>query len=142
MKVLLTIISLLLFTGCNLSIFNYTEVEYDNVMITVTKLKFVDSSNVFSYPWCSFLASGTVVNIGEDTLFKNQYMLDPTWFVEGTFYTDSTFTQSIGTSRDMMGVDLTPGDTTTWSMSITDSTVCTLDYPNFTVNNLKVYIEN
>ena len=140
MKALLTIISLLLFTGCNINLFNYTEVEYDDVIITVTELEFGVGGD-FPYPWCYFLATGTVVNMGEDTLLTHQSTSDPTWVVEGTFYTDSTFTQSFGIKRDWMGVDFAPGDTTTWSITKSDSIACTLDYPNFTVNNLRVYIE-
>ena len=78
--------------------------------------------------------SGTVVNTGDSTI------LAP-WYIEAMFYSDSTFTTTFGGDNDRMNFPLESGVTSYWSLTHSSGNVIEADYPNFTIKDLRAYIQ-
>ena len=125
MRTILTALTLLLTVGCFDIIGSNNVSELDNVNLTVTEME------AQNYRW---KVSGTVVNTGDSTI------LAP-WYIETLFYSDSTFTTTFGGDNDRMNFPLESGVTSYWSLTHSSENVIEADYPNFTIKDLRAYIQ-
>ena len=125
MKKILTIILILLTTGCHDIIGSNNVSELYNINLTVTEME------ATNYRW---KVSGTVVNTGDTTI------LAP-WYIEAMFYSDSTFTETFGGDNDRMNFPLEPVVTSYWTLTHSSEVVVEADYPNFAIKDLRAYIK-
>ena len=125
MRTILTALTLLLTVGCFDIIGSNNVSELDNVNLTVTEME------AQTYRW---KVSGTVVNTGDSTI------LAP-WYIEAMFYSDSTFTTTFGGDNVRMNFPLESGVTSYWSLTHSSENVIEADYPNFTIKDLRAYIQ-
>ena len=125
MRTILTALTLLLTVGCFDIIGSNNVSELDNVNLTVTEME------AQNYRW---KVSGTVVNTGDSTI------LAP-WYIEAMFYSDSTFTTTFGGDNVRMNFPLESGVTSYWSLPHGTDGVVEADYPNFTIKDLRAYIQ-
>ena len=125
MRTILTSLTLLLTVGCFDIIGSNNVFELDNVNLTVTEMEAQNNR---------WKVSGTVVNTGDSTI------LAP-WYIEAMFYSDSTFTTTFGGDNDRINFNLESGVTSYWSLTHSSENVIEADYPNFTIKDLRAYIQ-
>ena len=124
MKKILTILSILLTTGCYDIIGSNNVFELDNLNLTVTEME------ADNYRW---KVAGTAINTGDTTI------LAP-WYIEAMFYSDSTFTTTFGGDNDRMNFNLEPGVTSYWYLTHSSEAIVEANYPNLTIKDLRAYI--
>ena len=124
MKKILIILSILLTVSCYDIIGSNNVFELDNINLTVTEME------ADNYRW---KVSGTVVNMGDSTI------LAP-WYIEAMFYSDSTFTTTFGGDNDRMNFNLESGVTSYWYLTHSSEAIVEANYPNFTIKDLRAYI--
>ena len=125
MRIILTALTLLLTVGCFDIIGSNNVFELDNVNLTVTELEATNSR---------WKVSGTVTNTGDTTI------LAP-WYIETMFYSDSTFTTTFGGDSRRMNFSLEPGITAYWYLIHRSEAVIESNYPDFTIKDLRAYIQ-
>tara|TARA_Y100000034_G_C6780419_1_gene348787 strand:+ start:508 stop:888 length:381 start_codon:yes stop_codon:yes gene_type:complete len=125
MKKILTILSILLTTGCYDIIGSNNVFELDNLNLTVTEME------ADNYRW---KVAGTAINTGDTTI------LAP-WYIEAMFYSDSTFTTTFGGDNKRMNFSLEPGITAYWYLIHRSEAVIESNYPDFTIKDLRAYIQ-
>ena len=125
MKKIVSMLLLLLSTGCFDIIGSNNVFELNSVSLTVIEMEATNTR---------WKVSGTVVNTGDTTI------LAP-WYVEAMFYSDSTYTTTFGGDNDRMNFNLEPGVTSYWSLSHRSEAVIEADYPNFAIKDLRTYIQ-
>ena len=125
MRTILTSLTLLLTVGCFDIIGSNNVSELDNVNLTVTNKESTNSR---------WKVSGTVINTGDTTI------LAP-WYIEAMFYSDSTFTETFGGDNDRMNFPLEPGVTGYWTLTHSSEAVVESNYPDFTIKDLRAYIQ-
>ena len=132
-KRLLLITFLLLFNvGCK-PVYD-TIMGYQNLNLTeITNVSFND----ISYSTDNFYlqVKGTLTN-------NNNFTIHRLFYLECTFYTDSTFTTRIVDAWEKSGRVVEPGETVPWRIRYTnDAGVDYWAYPNLAVDDIKVYKE-
>ena len=128
MKNTIILIFTLLFIGCedlHELIGSPDVVEINNVNFNV---------NLYKIGPNYLRVSGEITNMGDT-------VITPPWYVEGMFYTDSTFTTTLGGDRERINYALHPGVSTTWNLYLCAHGVVYSDYPDFAINNLRAYKE-
>ena len=123
--VALIIILSFLFTGCDDIIGSNNVVELDDVVLTIL------ATEAQPYHW---EVSGIAVNTGDTTI------LAP-WYIEAMFYSDNTYTETFGGGSDRINFSLEPGVTTYWTLTHSIENVIESNYPNFTIKDLRAYIQ-
>lgn len=83
--------------------------------------------------------SGQLVASG---LVKASTTINAPWYVEGQFYTDSTYTIKLGGNDDEITVPLSPGQSTFWTIYFYTSTVDVRQFPNFAIGDLRAIYKN
>lgn len=76
------------------------------------------------------VASGTVKNNGSTKVTTP-------WYVEAQFYTTKTGTTKLGGNYTQIGVPLTQGQSTFWTIYYSSSNVDVRNYPDFGVRDLR-----
>ena len=125
MRTILISLTLLLTVGCFDIIGSNNVFEIDNVNLTVTEMESTNSH---------WKVSGTATNTGDTTI------LAP-WYIEAMFYSDSTFTETFGGDNKRINFSLEPGVTAYWYLIHRSEAVIESDYPNFTIKDLRAYIQ-
>jgi hypothetical protein len=80
-------------------------------------------------------ANGTVRNEGSAKVTSP-------WFVEGQFYTDSTYSLKLGGDNVQISVPLDHGQGTIWNLSFYLNQGTTQIYPEFKIGNLRGIYKN
>ena len=124
MKKILTILSILLTVGCYDIIGSNNVFELNNVNLTVTEMEATNTR---------WKVSGTAVNTGDTTI-------SAPWYIEAMFYSDSTYTTTFGGDSDRMNFPLEPGVISYWTLTHSSDAVVEANYPNFTIKDLRAYI--
>ena len=125
MKKILSILLLLLSTGCFDIIGSNNVFELNSVNLIVTEKEASNSK------WRVY---GTVVNTGDTTI------LAP-WFIEAMFYADSTFSTTFGGDNERMNFPLEPGVIFYWTLDHRSESVIEADYPDFKIKDLRAFIK-
>ena len=76
------------------------------------------------------VAKGTVKNNG------GSQVTSP-WYVEAQFYTNASRSTKLGGNYTEIGVPLSTGQSTFWTINYSSQNVDVRDYPNFTVGDLR-----
>lgn len=83
--------------------------------------------------------SGQLVARG---LAKASSNISSPWYVEGQFYTDSTLTVKLGGNDTQIGVPLSPGQSTFWTIYFSTTSVDVRQFPNFRIGDLRAIYKN
>jgi hypothetical protein len=102
------------------------DVEISGLVFTIDR-SYVSGTTMY--------ANGTVRNDGSGKVTSP-------WFVEGQFYTDSTYTMKLGGSNIQITVPLNQGQGTVWNLSFTPSQISAQYYPRFKVSDLRGIYKN
>jgi hypothetical protein len=78
----------------------------------------------------AMVASGRAQNAGTTTISTG-------WYIEAEFYSDASKRTSLGGNNTRIGVPLSPGQETLWTIKFASSNFDVREYPNFTVGNLR-----
>ena len=76
------------------------------------------------------VAKGTVKNNGSSQVTSP-------WYVEAQFYTNASRSTKLGGNYTEIGVPLSTGQSTFWTINYSSQNVDVRDYPNFTVGDLR-----
>ena len=97
---------------------------------SIPNLSFVVDTTYLDAANSKLIAKGTVKNNG------NSQVTSP-WYVECQFYTNSAKTTKLGGNSTQIGVPLSNGQSTFWTINYSSSNVNVNDYPNFAVGDLR-----
>lgn len=127
-KLLLTLIVLISFIiiSCDESetvVGTETDTVIPNLSFTVDTT-YLDAAN------SRLVAKGSVKNNGSSKVTSP-------WYVECQFYTNSSKTTKLGGNSTQIGVPLSNGQSTLWTINYSSSNVNVNDYPNFAVGDLR-----
>ncbi len=78
--------------------------------------------------------NGIIKNTGNKTIY-------PPWFIDGEFYSDSTFTFKLGGDKTKINYTLASNESTGWQLIFSSDQYIESDYPNFDVKNLRAFYE-
>jgi hypothetical protein len=123
---LIAIIAALYFTACNANdtvVGSNNDRQISNLSFTVDTTYLNGSSNML-------VAKGLVQNNGNSTISSP-------WYVEAQFFTDATLKTKLGGSNTQIGVPLSKGQSTFWTIDFSSSNVDVTKYPNFSVGELR-----
>ena len=120
------LLTILLMYGCNNVIGSDDDTELNNLEFTQI-VKAVSDSEL--------TVTGQVKNTGTTKVSSP-------WYVEGMFYTDTTFTFILGGDNQRQNVPLEPEVSISWTLSYSSSEVLESDYPNFGFRNLRGFTKN
>lgn len=96
----------------------------------ITNLSFTITSTTLEASSKRLVAKGTVKNNG------NSNVTSP-WYVEAQFFTDSTLTVKLGGSNTQIGVPISKGQSTFWTIYFSSENVDVTKYPDFAVGELR-----
>ena len=117
---------LLVFNACDEG---ETTVGTPNVTV-IPNLTFVVDTTYLDGPNSRLVAKGTVKNNGTSQVTSP-------WIVECQFYTNSSRTTKLGGNNTQIGVPLSNGQSTFWTIYYSSSNVDVRNYPNFAVGDLR-----
>ena len=124
MKILPILLTMIFVTGC-FDILGSDDInELDNINFTVTSLE-VELNSVFN---CNMRVWGIVENVGDTTIL-------PPWYIEVTFYSDSTFTEEYGSNYATFFQPLEVGESKIWNLF----RPIDQDIENFTIKDIRAY---
>ncbi|HQT92330.1 MAG TPA: hypothetical protein PL001_09930 [Candidatus Kryptobacter bacterium] len=131
-KLFLVVFAALIFASCEVNsgstvVGSGNDTQISGVTFTVDTL-YVDASG-----------SGQLVARG---LAKASSNISSPWYVEGQFYTDSTLTVKLGGNDTQIGVPLSPGQSTFWTIYFSTTSVDVRQFPNFRIGDLRAIYKN
>lgn len=83
--------------------------------------------------------SGQLVARG---LVKTTVSIVAPWYVEGQFYSDTTWSTKLGGNNTRIDVPLSPGQSTFWTIYFYTSAVDVRQFPNFGIHDLRAIYKN
>ena len=95
---------------------------------TIPNLSFTTDTTYLDAVNSRLVAKGTVKNNGSS-------QVSSPWYVECQFYTNSSKTTKLGGNSTQIGVPLSNGQSTFWTITYSSSNVNVNDYPNFAVGD-------
>jgi hypothetical protein len=122
---IIVIISLLI-TSCDES---ETTVGSDQDTV-IPNLSFTVDTTYLDAANSRLFAKGSVKNNGSSKVTSP-------WYVECQFYTSAAKTTKLGGNSTQIGVPLSNGQSTFWTINYSSSNVNVNDYPNFAVGDLR-----
>jgi hypothetical protein len=129
MKTILTYF-VILFSLIIISCDEQEPVVGSNEQTSIPNLSFTVDTTYLDSQNSRLVAKGTVKNNG------NSQVTSP-WYIECQFYTSSSKTTKLGGNYTQLGVPLSSGQSTFWTINYTSSNVDVNNYPNFTVGDLR-----
>ncbi len=96
----------------------------------IPSLSFAVDTTYLDAPNNKLVAKGTVKNNGSSKV-------NSPWYVECQFYTNSNKTTKLGGNYTQIGVPLSNGQSTFWTISYSSQNVNVINYPNFSVGDLR-----
>jgi hypothetical protein len=130
MKLLVKAISLILISVLIISCEESEPVVGSTQDTAISNLSFTVDTTYLEVSTSQLIARGTVKNNG------NSSVSSP-WYVEAQFYTDATLRTKLGGSYTQIGVPLSRGQSTFWTINYSSSNVDVKNYPNFAVGDLR-----
>ena len=125
MKIIILIVTILLFVGCSGGVIGSENNE------TINDIEW--ALNEYTFSNTTLTATGMITNTGDTTILA-------TWWVEAEFYSDSTFSVILGGDQQSFDVNLQSGVSTQWTLNYSDPNKTESDYPNFAINNFRAFI--
>jgi hypothetical protein len=110
-------------TGTEATVGESRDTPIPNVAFTV------DTTYISDNP-VAMVARGRANNTGTATISTG-------WYIEAQFYTDASKRTTLGGNNTRIGVPLSPGQETLWTIKFASSNVDVRQYPNFTVGDLR-----
>jgi hypothetical protein len=101
----------------------------------ISSLTFTVDTTYVDVKNSQLVAKGKVKNNGNTTVTSP-------WDVEVQFYTDNTFTTKLGGNYTQIGVPLSNGQQTFWTVTFSSANVNVVQYPNFNVNDIRGIYKN
>ena len=123
---------LLFFASCNNTTDNTVGSSTDT---QINSLSFTVDTTYLDSGAKRLVARGKVKNIGQNNVTSP-------WYVEGQFYTDDSYTTKLGGNYTQVGVPISQGQQTFWTIYFSSSNVDVLKYPNFRIGNLRGIYKN
>ena len=130
MKQLFKAISIILISFYIVSCEESEPVVGSNQDTAIPNLSFTVDTTYLEVSTSRLYAQGTVKNNGSSSVTSP-------WYVEAQFYTDATFRTKLGGSYTQIGVPLSRGQSTFWTIYYSSSNVDVKNYPNFAVGDLR-----
>jgi hypothetical protein len=96
----------------------------------IPNLSFIVDTTYLDAANSRLISKGTVKNNGSS-------QVSSPWYVECQFYTNSSKTTKLGGNSTQIGVPLSNGQSTFWTITYSSSNVNVNDYPNFAVGDLR-----
>ncbi|HAB51893.1 MAG: hypothetical protein A2315_03100 [Ignavibacteria bacterium RIFOXYB2_FULL_35_12] len=96
----------------------------------IPNLSFIVDTTYLDNSASQLVAKGTVKYNG------NSSVTSP-WYVEAQFYTDASLSTKLGGNYTQIGVPLSKGQSTFWTINYSSSNVDVRNYPSFSVSNLR-----
>ena len=96
----------------------------------ITNLSFTVDTTYLDSGSNRLVASGSVKNNGSTKVTSP-------WYIEGQFYTTQTSNVKLGGSNTQIGVPLSKGQSTFWTLYFSSSNVDVKNYPNAGVKDLR-----
>jgi len=96
----------------------------------ITNLSFHVDTTYLEASQSRLVAKGTVTNNGST-------QVSSPWYVEGQFYTDAAYKVKLGGSSTEIGVPLSRGQSTFWTIYFSSSNVNVNNYPNSRISDLR-----
>jgi hypothetical protein len=124
---LISLLALILFNSCETG---EDTVVGSNQDTQIQNLSFHIDTTYLDSSQGRLIAKGTVINNG------NSQVTSP-WYVEGQFYTDRTYKIKLGGSSNQIGVPLSKGQSTFWTIYFSSSNVDVNDYPDARIADLR-----
>lgn len=90
----------------------------------------VDTTYLEGHNPVTMVAKGKARNAGGSSISSP-------WYVEGQFFTDAAYSTKLGGSNVQVGVPLSPGQQTLWTLKFTSSNTDLGQYPGFRVGELR-----
>ena len=125
MKKILIIISILLSSSCNNTIGSDDVNELTNLEFTIDDEREVTST--------ALIVKGSVINTGT-------IKVSSPWYIEGMFYSDTTFTTILGGASQIINFPLESGVNYNWTLSFSSSDIDESEFETFGFRNLRGYI--
>ena len=125
MNKILVMISILLLISCNNTIGSDDVNELTNLEFTIYDEKEVTST--------ALIVKGSVINTGTTKVSSP-------WYIEGMFYSDTTFTTILGGASQKIIVPLESGVNYNWTLSFSSSDILESEHEFFGFRNLRGYI--
>jgi hypothetical protein len=128
--ILFVLLAAVLLTSCEESdpVVGNSGVTVINNLAFVVDTTFVDSSGP------RMVARGSVTNNGSTTV-------NSPWFIEAQFYTSNTSNTKLGGNNTRIGVPLSRGQSTYWTIYFTSNNVDVRNYPNFGVKDIRGFYD-
>lgn len=96
----------------------------------IPNLSFTVDTTYLDSPNSKLVAKGVVSNNG------NAQVTSP-WYIECQFYANSTRTTKLGGNYTQIGVPLSNGQSTFWTITYSSTNVNVNDYPDFAISDLR-----
>ena len=96
----------------------------------INSLAFTVDTSYIDIAHKRLVARGTVKN-------NSRVTVTSPWYVEGQFYTDDSFDTKLGGNNTEIGVPLSPGQQTFWTIYFSSTNVDVMQYPEFRVSDLR-----
>ncbi len=97
---------------------------------TINNLSFTVDTTYVDGQNSRLVAKGKVKNNGSAVVTSP-------WYVEAQFYTDKTYTTKMGGNYTQIGVPLSSGQQTFWTIYFSSTNVNVVQYPDFAVGDLR-----
>ena len=97
---------------------------------TIPNLSFSIDTTYLDYSNSKLVAKGLVKNNGSTNVSSP-------WYVECQFYTNGSKTTKLGGNYTQIGVPLSNGESTFWTVTYSSSNVDVRNYPNFAVGSMR-----
>ena len=130
MKLLSKTIAVILISVFIISCEESEPVVGSNQDTAIPNLSFTIDTTYLEASTSRLFAQGTVKNNGSSSVTSP-------WYVEAQFYTDATLRTKLGGSYTQIGVPLSRGQSTFWTINYSSSNVDVKNYPNFAVSDLR-----
>jgi len=124
MKNILLIISILILSACGNTIGSDDVNELTNLEFTIVEKETTSTA---------LKVQGSVKNTGS-------YQVSSPWYIEGMFYTDTTFTTVIGGKNKRINIPLESGVTYNGTLSYSSNDIIESEFPYFGFRHLRGYI--
>ncbi len=128
LKLIISMALLSLFASCGDTTAPLEEEVGSSVTVAIPYLSFNPESTYIEKGIMT--VEGTVLNMGTT-------QIDPTWYVEAQFFSDSTFSVKLGGNLDTLLLPLKPGEQALWKVRFTSTAVDPNKYANFRVSNIR-----